>query len=134
MNRRMFVINRAIAIKFGNLAYLKSPLETEDWSDCDLPFKLAVSVLEDRFDDSCDLMKQIGAEHKLVTRTAYDTWPVFKEFRENEKFRSSYKSLFGDEFEISNIPEDETEIVKDESDRTDGRPEIDGDSTNGIAT
>lgn len=105
-NRRMFVINRAIAAKFGEIETRKAPLDTEDWSDCGLPFALAVAVLQDRTDDACELMRQIGTEHDLVDRMAYDTWPLFRDFREDESFRSTYKDLFGDEFHVPDEPDD----------------------------
>lgn len=100
--RRVFVINRAIASKFGKIGSYEEILEEEDWSDCDVPFQLAVTVLNNKFDEAVTLMKQIGAQHTFLNRLAYDTWPLFREFRDTSQFRDAYRELFGDELKLPN--------------------------------
>jgi hypothetical protein len=106
LHRRMMVINRAIAVKFGEIQHHGDPLDSEDWSDCGLPFALAIAVLRDQFDEACEIMRRLGTEDQLVDRLAYDTWPLFREFRESEQFRATYKVLFGDEFRVPEITDD----------------------------
>jgi len=105
LNRRMLLINRAIAAKFGKIETDTSPLGLEDWSDCGLPFKLAISVLDDEFDEACSIMRKIGSEHELVNSLAYGNWPLFTEFRGDERFLKTYKTLFGTEFNVTDAPE-----------------------------
>jgi hypothetical protein len=105
MYRRMLIVNRAIAAKFGDIKSDPSPLSLEDWSDCGLPFKLAIAVLNDKYDDACQLMRTIGTEHEMVNRYAYSNWPLFAHFREDSRFVETYKELFGAEFDVKNIEE-----------------------------
>ena len=105
LNRRMLLINRAIAAKFGKIETDASPLKLEDWSDCGLPFKLAISVLHDEFDEACSIMRKIGSQHELVDSHAYGNWPLFTEFRGDERFLKTYKTLFGTEFNVTDAPE-----------------------------
>lgn len=122
-NRRMLVINRAIAAKFGQIACSPAPLDSEDWSDCGLPFALAVAILKDQHPEACALMREIGSSHKLVTRMAYDTWPLFRDFRDTAEFRATYKELFGTEFRMPTLKDSES--VKETE-----PPEASSDSTN----
>jgi len=114
LNRRMLIINRAIAAKFGKIDNDAAPLDLEDWSDCGLPFQLAIAVLKDDFDRACDLMRQLGTEHEMVNRSAYGDWPLFLEFRENQKFQNTYRELFGAEFDVKSAPQP-THSVPDQS-------------------
>lgn len=103
--RRMLVVNRAIAAKFGEIENYKSSLELEDWSDCGLPFQLALAVLNDKFESACETMRQLGTDHKIVTRSAYANWPLFLKFRESEQFLATYRDMFGAEFDVKDSPE-----------------------------
>lgn len=125
-SRRMFIINLAIASKFGNTGDVAECLRYEDWSDCGVHFTLARFVLEDRFDEAAVLMRSIGAEGELVDRYAYDNWPLFMAFRESGQFRSAYKDLFGEEFVVERTEGDaemppaiEEEATSDEQDEQD---------------
>lgn len=126
-NRRIFIINLAIASKFGNIGDVAQCLRAEDWSDCATHFKLAKLVLEDRFDEAASLMKRIGTEGEFVTRSAYDAWPLFKAFRESEQFRSTYKDLFGEEFVVEKAAGDaEVPPAMNENDASDDEAEQNG--------
>lgn len=123
-NRRIFIINLAIASKFGNTGNVAQCLRDEDWSDCGIHFTLAKFVLEDRFDEAAALMKSIGTESELVSRYAYDNWPLFRAFRESDQFRSAYKDLFGEEFVVERtavdaelLPGVEEEETSEEQDK-----------------
>jgi hypothetical protein len=122
LNRRMFIINRAIAAKFGKIASDPSPLSLEDWSDSSLPFQLAVAVLNDDFERSCTLMRQIGVEHEMVNRNAYGSWPLFLRFRESDEFRRTYRELFGTEFDVKNATE-QNEAIPEPKYETDATKE-----------
>ncbi|TWU44490.1 hypothetical protein [Rubripirellula reticaptiva] len=124
LNRRMLIVNRAIAAKFGKIESDPSPLELEDWSDCGLPFRLALAVLSDQFDLACDIMRQLGTEHELVNRKAYGNWPLFLEFRKNDGFLETYRDLFGAEFNVSKTP--------DQPDQNTDQPYADGSDEKGV--
>jgi hypothetical protein len=104
LNRRIFVINLAIAVKFGKIGDPADSLKNEDWSDCAIHFSLAKAVLEDAFDKAAEIMKAIGPDGVMVNRSAYDSWPLFKAFRETDQFRDTYKELFGQEFIVEQMP------------------------------
>lgn len=92
------LINLAIAYKFsGEENQALSILKNRDWSSADNKFKLAVAVLENRVTDAIDIMKKIG-NNGSVSQIDYSSWPLFKKFRKEPKFLSTYKKLFGREF------------------------------------
>jgi hypothetical protein len=99
LNRRVLLVNLCIAHKFGGQPdKCTELLEAEDWSACDDRFRLAVTVLKDDFKQAADLMRSLGAQSKSVTRHAYETWPLFREFRQSPEFLNAFNSLFGEEF------------------------------------
>ncbi|KLU07687.1 hypothetical protein RISK_000204 [Rhodopirellula islandica] len=124
--RRMLVINRAIAVKFGGIESAPWPLDTEDWSDCGDPFALAVAVLSDDLETATAVMRRIGPDHELVHPIAYGSWPLFRSFRETEEFRDTYKEIYGDEFTVT---EDKT--AEEASVDPDSRTETDEDGEDG---
>ncbi len=127
--RRMLVINRAIAAKFGKIASDPSPLELEDWSDCGLPFELGIAVLRDDFDRACEIMRRLGTEHEIVDRGAYSTWPLFLKFREDERFLNTYRELFGTEFDVKGTTDKPTDGTdkpyETDTSKDDGSPSVD---------
>ena len=63
----------------------------------------------------------------MVTRSTYDTWPLFKAFRESEQFRNSYKELFGEEFVVEKTAGDaEVPPAVDEDEVSEGEAEQGG--------
>jgi len=93
IDRRVFIINYAIALKHLKDNSYKELLKKEDWSVCRQDFQLAIAVLHDKYEEAATLMKAIGragrpAEHE------YKTWPLFKEFRRTEEFRKAYRQIF----------------------------------------
>ncbi|KAL0630479.1 hypothetical protein Q9L58_010675 [Maublancomyces gigas] len=100
---RLRTINVAIAAKFSkNARRCEEIIKTLDWSASIRDFKLAISVLTERFDEASVLMKQIGKNGELVTQFGYHEWPLFYEFRKTEQFLNSYKEVY----EVSFIAEE----------------------------
>ena len=96
--RRINLINLAIAHSFsGERPQALALLKAHDWSASEDRFKLAVAVLEHRYDEAVQLMRRIGAKGS-VTRLDYSSWPLFKEFRHRTEFLAAYRELFGEEF------------------------------------
>jgi hypothetical protein len=106
------LINLAIAQNFsGERSKALSTLKSYDWSATEDKFKLAVAVLEHRYNDAKTLMKRIGSKGSL-RRIDYSSWPLFKEFRHTEEFMVTYKDLFGEEFVLTKKDEQEEQQKK----------------------
>ena len=96
--RKVFVINMALAHYLkGDKKLVENVLKKEDWSIGD-SFKLAVSVLKEEHEVSAGMMKKLGKDHDEVDKTAYRDWPLFRNFRETEVFKTTYKEIFEEEF------------------------------------
>ena len=95
-NRRIFVINRVQAYKWSGEAEKASALLCgEDWTACGLNFQLAVAVLRDEFAKAADLMRVIGP-NTSPAKDSYLEWPLFKEFRKTDIFKSTFEEVFGE--------------------------------------
>ena len=112
-NRRVNVINRAIGYKFNpKIGSCDEILDSEDWSDCGNQFHLAVAVLREEYSRAAQIMEQIGPSDNHVNKLAYRAWPLFIEFRSEEIFMETYKSVFEEEFSLK---ESELDDDQDES-------------------
>ncbi len=104
--KRMNLINLAIAhYCLGEKEDTISLLDGNDWSACTDKFKLAVAVLHDDYTKATNIMQRIGKKGE-VTREAYSSWPLFRDFRKSKEFLSTYRKLFGKEFVV---PQTETD-------------------------
>ncbi len=100
VNRRIFVINLVIALRnLKENAECQRILAKDDWSACREDFALAVAILEDRYDDAANIMKQIGSKG-IITSEKYATWPLFRQFRQSVEFLRAYKNIFRKEFVV----------------------------------
>ncbi|HOO49883.1 MAG TPA: hypothetical protein PLK94_01195 [Alphaproteobacteria bacterium] len=79
-------------------------LEKIDWSACQDKYKLCYCVLTENYDEASGIMKKIGNPEDLDIN--YNEWPIFKNFRENDLFFSTYKSIFGKDPNHLEIPEE----------------------------
>lgn len=96
---KMYLVNYCIALCGGGKAVDAARiLRDEDWSDAAPDFKLAKAVLLEDHDLACEIMKVIGKRGELVSEHAYHTWPLFRDFRSNTKFRNTYKAIYGYSF------------------------------------
>ena len=97
--RKVFVINMALAYYLrGDNKSVQNVLKKEDWSIGD-SFKLAVNVLNEEYEASAAMMKKLGKDHDEVDKTAYRDWPLFRNFRETDLFKETYKEIFAEDFE-----------------------------------
>jgi hypothetical protein len=76
-------------------------INSVDWTARGDLFKLASKVLLDDFDNACEIMKSIGDNEKVMNKTYYKDWPIFKKFRTTEKFKKVYLEIYNIEFEIT---------------------------------
>jgi hypothetical protein len=110
MNKRTMAINHAQALRWaGDIDAAKNELSQHDWSGTVRDFRLAVAVLEEDFSEAARLMKSIGQQGELVDCRGYIDWPLFREFRKTEEFRSAFEEVYDTPFE------DEVKKVEAES-------------------
>ncbi len=96
---RIRVVNSAIGLKFsGKDAEARKLLSSIDWSASYRDFKLAIAVLEERFEDAVSLMKSIGKRGEIVDQHGYHTWPLFSKFRERPEFYAAYLEIYDQPF------------------------------------
>lgn len=99
LDRRMGVVNYAIALKFcGKIEDSKKHLESEDWSATLPEFTLALAVLSDDTDAAVEAMHSIGKQGQILRQSCYHVWPLFREFRRSDKFIKAYEEIFGCSF------------------------------------
>ena len=102
--RRMFIINYALAhyLSGDKKACIKI-LGREDWTASATMFKLAEAVLKEDYKLAASKMEAAKSD---INNVAYCEWPLFKDFRNSEEFKTEYERLFGQGFEY-NEPEKE---------------------------
>jgi len=103
---RIRTVNVAISLKFsGKEEDAKRLLNSFDWTASYRDFKLAIFVLQDRFDEAIKLMLSIGRSGELINQSAYYTWPLFHKFRERPDFYSTYQEIYGEPYQTQ-VPTD----------------------------
>ncbi|WP_010583076.1 hypothetical protein [Schlesneria paludicola] len=91
-------INCAQAIKWsGDKPAALKILNNVEWSGSIRDLRLAVEVLRENYSNAADLMREIGKKGELVLRVGYETWPVFREFRETTEFKNAFREIYGDD-------------------------------------
>lgn len=99
-NQLILTVNRAQAYKWlGNEERCKQIMREIDWSAKGDEFKLADSVLASNWDNASKVMKRIGRDGS-VSQQNYREWPLFKEWRKEDRFLTAYENLFGEPFVI----------------------------------
>jgi len=102
--KNVFIINQALSKYLaGNKEDSDNILKQKDWSASNNSFKLAVSVLSEKYDKAIDIMRQIGLSDD-VPRHSYQTWPLFKRIRESQDFLNAYKDIFNEDYRIIERP------------------------------
>lgn len=103
---RIRVINVAIALKFSEREEeARTLLSSLDWSASYRDFKLALCVLDDRFDEAIAIMESIGKSGEILRQHSYHTWPLFHRFRERPDFYKTYEKIYGEPY-LANVPTD----------------------------
>jgi len=98
-DRLIFLVNRAQAYKWdGNSKRALEIIAEQDWSATGTTFQLAAAVLRDEYSVAVSLMESIGANGD-PSKTAYKTWPLFREIRKNKTFTDTFEKIFGEPFE-----------------------------------
>ena len=117
-NQLILTVNRAQAYKWaGEEERCKEIMCAVDWSAKGNQFKLADAVLARDWDRAAEVMKRIGHQGS-VSKQDYREWPLFKEWRKEERFLAIYEEVFGESFavKIGTKPHQEELIVAESSD------------------
>jgi len=119
---RVRIINSAIGLKFADRsAEALALLASIDWTASYRDFKLALAVLEERYEDAVALMKSIGKKGEILQQHSYHTWPLFTKFRERSEFYDAYREIYGENF----AEKVETKSGPLEAHAVTGRPVVD---------
>lgn len=90
------LLNRAQTYKWiGERDKCVEIVKSRDWSAYSDLFKMSSSVLVDDFSAAADYMRTIGNNEKIIHRTHYNDWPIFKEFIKTEEFQLAFQDIYG---------------------------------------
>jgi len=96
---RVRIVNASIGLKFaGKDAEAMHLIESVDWSASYRDFKLAIAVLQEKYDEAIVIMKSIGKTGEILDQHSYHTWPLFTRFREHPEFYEAYFHVYGEAF------------------------------------
>lgn len=102
--KSVFIVNGALSKYLQNKKEEAGQiLNTKDWSSSSDDFKLANEILTDNFDNAYSIMHKIG-NNGDVDKSDYKVWPLFNIIREENKFKETYKEIFGEEYSIMETP------------------------------
>jgi hypothetical protein len=70
-------------------------LAQQQWEAKDDAFQLSYAVLIDDFDQAADLMRQMRDSPRKVQRSAFEHWPIYRQFRLTEQYAAAYREMWG---------------------------------------
>lgn len=112
-DRIYLALNRAQAYKWkGDEDKCRALLDEEDTSAWSSELKCPKYALEDNIDKVCDTLLSIGKNGEILKPEQYRNWPIFKGVRTENKFRETFKSVFGEDLEIESVETPETTLIK----------------------
>ena len=99
MKKMIRVINTAIALKtYKSSLEANKLLDSVDWSAAIREFKLANSVLKDKYTEAAETMIEIGKKGELISELSYYRWPLFETFRGSIEFQNAFQEIYGKPF------------------------------------
>lgn len=99
-HKRIMIINYCGALKFGNnLKHTIKILQDMDWSSCLDDLKLAKSVLLEEYKEAFELCRKIGKEGEYISKRAYLEWPIFRDFRKQDKLKEIFFEIYGEKLD-----------------------------------
>lgn len=106
LDLRIRTINAAIGLKFGGRDdEARRLLGATDWSASYRDFKLAILILEEKYEDAIKIMLSIGKSGEILEQSSYYSWPLFHKFRERPEFYSTYEQIYGEPYSTQ-VPTD----------------------------
>lgn len=99
-DRIYLTLNRAQAFKWkGDETRCQQLLSDEDTSAWSSELKCPKYALEGNLDKVCELMISIGANGEILHAEEYRNWPIFQAVRSEDKFRETFKTVFGEDLD-----------------------------------
>lgn len=99
-DRIYLTLNRAQAYKWkGDEAKCQQLLSDEDISAWSSELKCPKYALEGNLDKICELMISIGTNGEILHAEEYRNWPIFQFVRSEDKFRETFKTVFGEDLD-----------------------------------
>ena len=99
-NFRILMINLAQSYKWQkNESKIKEVLSRCDWSASEDRFRLAVMVLQDKWDEVYGIMRRLKHDDDF-SKSYYKEWLLFKKLREEPDFLEVYKECYEETFRI----------------------------------
>jgi hypothetical protein len=95
-------LNRAQTYKWLNEdEECKKIIESIDWTATGDLFKMTSLILLDKFNEAAEIMMTVGNNDKIIQKSFYRDWPIFKKFRETEQFKKAFREIYQVDFEIT---------------------------------
>lgn len=102
-DRTYIELNLAQAYKWsGQNDKCLAILRDLDTSAMNLDLKIPKKVLEEKYDEVYIMMQSLGACSDILTKEAYREWPIFKEIRNQEKFKDVFEIIFSEHLLLQN--------------------------------
>lgn len=113
--KKMFIINRAQAYKHnGDTEKCRQIIAENDWSSCQDDFQICVAALKEDYDTLEHYMKK-HINDDLMKDSYYLDWPIFKEYRTTDRFKSNFKAVFNIDVEKIVVDEQKTFPIPSEN-------------------
>lgn len=91
------LLNKAQAYKWSGQSDICSNVLNEiQWDATSPQYHLAYCVLVEDYEKAVSIMNNIGSEGD-VDKSAYMSWPIFRDFRKLDAFVNAYADIFGEE-------------------------------------
>lgn len=102
-DRTYIELNLAQAYKWsGQNDKCLAILRDLDTSAMNIDLKIPKKVLEEKYDEVYTMMQSLGACSDILTKEAYREWPIFKEIRNQEKFKDVFEIIFSEHLLLQN--------------------------------
>jgi hypothetical protein len=103
-------LNLAQAYKWhGEEEKMQKLLVQHDWGVLANNFRFGYEVLVENYNEASSIMKRI--DENEISKSDYLTWPLFKEYRKSEIFKTTYKEKFNEDFIDLEKRDKEEEVV-----------------------
>ena len=107
------VLNLAQAYKWkGDDAKCQSILFAEDTSAWSSELKCPKYALEGNINKVCEMMMSSGKNSEILTSDAYRTWPIFSGVRSDERFKETFKDIFGEDLEPEGLKDSSVVVTE----------------------
>lgn len=110
----VFTINKALCFSLkGEKKKAFDIVTTLDCSATELIYRLAVCVIKEDYEQAIEYMKQMGDSKRF--KEAYKEWPLFTFIRETDAFKSTFNSIFNEDYVYDEIADDEFNNLLDKA-------------------